>query len=109
MKIQLFKFNEKDVGLVNLAVSKMNENGEMKAWIYNQGKIKEKLVTWNDLENQATIVEWPEIKLEEKNVLSKIAFGLIDEDKEKRDVFQPVHQLDEVNEVYKGSLVRMRR
>lgn len=109
MKLQLFKFKNNEVKLVNLDIAKMNDKGEMPAWFCNNGKAYNSLTNWNELECDAIIIEWHELNQEIKNVLSKIALKIIEEDSMVRERFVPNHQLDESNEVYKGYMVKSKR
>lgn len=85
MKLQLFKFTESCVGLVDLSSSAMTENGEMNSWQLEKekGTIHERKVTWEHLETSATIIEWTELTIKE-SPLRKLAFELLDKSQQKR-------------------------
>lgn len=109
MKLQLFKFKNNEVKLVNLDIAKMNDKGEMPAWFCNNGKAYNSLTNWKELESEAIIIGWGDLNQDIKSVLSNVALKIIEEDNKLRERFIPNHQLDESNEVYKGHMVRNKR
>lgn len=108
MKLQLFKFNNDEVKLVNLDVTKMNDKGEMPAWVCKHGEVSSSLTNWSELESSAIIIEWHDVSNDVKSRLAKVALSIIDEDVRMRESLVPSHQQDESNEVYKGHLVKKR-
>lgn len=79
-KMQLFKLvNSKEIALVNLSVSEMNDSGEMQAWkisIESNDSLEKNTVTWDDLEAGALLMSWSdlpnELSIKFKEIIDKI-------------------------------------
>ncbi len=79
-KMQLFKLvNSKEIALVNLSVSEMNDSGEMQAWkisIESNNSLEKNTVTWDDLEAGALLMSWSdlpsELSIKFKEIIDKI-------------------------------------
>lgn len=79
-KMQLFKLvNSKEIALVNLSVSEMNDSGEMQAWkisMESNDSLEKNTVTWDDLEAGALLMSWSdlpnELSIKFKEIIDKI-------------------------------------